>query len=104
MVESHNYQQTQHAVCLLMINAPDQCGLLQRCRVMEDSCEVFFPPSSPCFLLFSLCYQPNWMISGGILPLSGVLLSFVDFAFRFEIHSNYLSPLSFLFLSFFFFN
>lgn len=26
MVESHNYQQTQHAVCLLMINALDQCG------------------------------------------------------------------------------
>lgn len=26
MVESHNYQQTQHAVCQLMINVLDQCG------------------------------------------------------------------------------
>lgn len=42
MVESHNYQQTQHAVCLLMINVLDQCGTLQRSRVMEDSCEIFF--------------------------------------------------------------
>lgn len=51
MVESHNYQQTQHAVCLLMINALDQCGPLQRSRVMEDSCEMFF-----LFFLLLLCF------------------------------------------------
>lgn len=96
MVESHNYQQTQHAVCLLMINVLDQCGLQQRGRVMKDSCETFFSfVSLFCFFcshsLLSAKLDDQWW---NFPTLMGFSLQFVDFAFRFETHSNWRSPLS----------
>lgn len=75
MVESHHYQQTQHAVCLPMINVLYQCG--PPAKKQGDGrflWDFFFSPLLPVFIFFfhTHCYQPNWMISGGILPLSGV--------------------------------
>lgn len=76
MVQSYNYQQTQHAVCLLMINALDQCGPFQRSRVTEDSWEICFLSSSVCFLssrtLLSAKLDDQWGNSPALWGLSVV--------------------------------